>query len=256
LSSANPLILLVLTLAWSWAWWGASIALGGTETAGGGLTWLVGGFGPTIGVGFALLRGTPQYRSSFRHRLLKWNVPWIFWLAAVAFATGPKLIALAIAAVAGHSAHGDAIGLGEVPVTIVFSVIVVAIEEPLWRGVALDAFRPAVVRASLVIGFFWSLWHVPLFAVDGTFQEELGLGTLDFWVFSVGVVGLSVFLTWLVVSASGSILLAMFTHLLINLTGQLLPDDTTIRVLEMVVILLVAGVLLSMRRNWGARVSG
>jgi hypothetical protein len=39
----------------------------------------------------------------------------------------------------------------------------------------------------------------------------------------------------------------------INLNGMLLPDDTTIRALEMAVILLVAVVLISQRRLWPAQ---
>jgi hypothetical protein len=53
-----------------------------------------------------------------------------------------------------------------------------------------------------------------------------------------------VLLTWLVVGSGGSILLAMVAHFLINMTGNFLPDDTTVRVLEMIVIWLVAAVLL------------
>jgi hypothetical protein len=210
----------------------------------------MGGLGPAVAVGLSLRRGGAGYRRSFWRRLFMVGTAAAWWLAAAAFAVGPKLLAMAIAALGGHAAGGDAISLATLPPTIVFSVIVVAIEEPLWRGVALDSFRREVVKASLVIGVAWSVWHVPLFAVDGTFQHDLGLGTLDFFVFSIGVVGLSVFLTWLVVASGGSIFLAMLTHLLINLNGQLLPDDTTIRVLEMGVIWVVAAGLLIGLRPW------
>jgi hypothetical protein len=191
-----------------------------------------------------------DYRASFRKRLFMARVSWAWWLAAAAFAVGPKVIAIAIGELAGHSASGETIALSAIPATIVFSLIVVAIEEPLWRGVALDYFRREAVKGSLLIGLAWSVWHMPLFAVDGTFQHELGLGTIDFWVISAGVVGLCVFLTWLVVSSGGSIFMAMLTHLLINLNGQLLPDDTTIRAMEMAIIWAVALLLLLMRDRW------
>ena len=129
------------------------------------------------------------------------------------------------------------------------STLVVAVEEPLWRGVALDGFGSAATKASLMIGLAWSLWHVPLFFITGTFQHDLGFASLDFFVFSIGIMGLSVILTWLVVRSGGSILLAMFTHFLINLNGEFLPDDTTIRVLEMCLILLVAAVIFLRMRS-------
>jgi hypothetical protein len=241
---------LAVAVAWSWLWWGVSIAAGGVETALGGITWLVGGCGPTLGVLHALRGQSAEYRRDFKRRLLNWQFLPVFWAAALAFAVGPKLISLGLAALTGHSAAGESMGLAEIPAALAFGLIVVWIEEPLWRGIALDAFGSARIQAALFIGLVWSLWHVPLFAVTGTFQQdELGLGTLDFWVFCIGVVGLSVFLTW-IVACTGSVLIAMFTHLAINMNGMFLPDDTTIRVLEMVVILLVAASLLARRSAW------
>jgi membrane protease YdiL (CAAX protease family) len=251
---ARPLPMLLAALVWSWAWWAGSIALGGVETLGGALVYLVGGFGPAVAVVATLWRSSSAYRSAFRRRLLMGRVPPIWWLAAVLLAVSPKLVAMAVAAAGGHVATGESISLVAVPVSLAFGIMVVAIEEPLWRGVALDAFGPAKAKASLVIGLVWSAWHMPLFAVKGTFQHELGLGTVDFFVFSIGVVGLSVLLTWLVVGSGGSILLAMVAHFLINMTGNFLPDDTTIRVLEMIVIWLVAAALLyRLRRREGSR---
>jgi len=227
-----------------------AIAAGGTETTLGALSWLVGGFGPTLGVLYALRGQSPAYRKDFRRRLVNWHFAPVFWGLALAFAVGPKLIALGISALSGHNASGEAMSLAEVPAGLIFALIVVWIEEPLWRGTALDAFGPATIKAALIIGAVWSLWHVPLFAIEGTFQQdELGLGTVDFWVFCVGVVGLSVFLTW-IVGRTGSILIAMLTHLAINMNGMLLPDDTSVRILEMAVILLVAAALVARTQAW------
>jgi membrane protease YdiL (CAAX protease family) len=246
----QPAASLALALLWSWAWWGIAIRSGGTETTIGGLTWLIGGFGPTLGVLYALRGQSIQYRKDFKRRLISWRFPPVFWALALGFAVGPKLISLGIATVAGHSASGEAMSVAEIPFGLIFALIVVWIEEPLWRGTALDAFGSAWLKAALAIGLVWSVWHVPLFAVEGTFQQaELGLGTLDFWVFCTGVVGLSVFLTW-IVGRTGSILVAMFTHLAINMNGMLLPDDTTIRILEMAVILLVAAGVIVRERAW------
>jgi membrane protease YdiL (CAAX protease family) len=244
---------LLVAVAWSWAWWAVASLAGGTETALGGISWLVGGCGPTLGVLYALRGQSPEYRTDFKRRLLNWQVVPVYWALALAFAVGPKLISLGLAAIAGHSASGEAISLQDVPASLIFTLIVVWIEEPLWRGTALDSFGPERIKAALMIGLIWSIWHMPLFLVKGTFQEdELGFGTLDFAVFSAGVLGLSVFLTWIVVR-TGSILIAMFTHLAINLNGMLLPDDTTIRILEMLVILIVAAGLLARSSGWTAR---
>jgi membrane protease YdiL (CAAX protease family) len=52
-------------------------------------------------------------------------------------------------------------------------------EELGWRGYALDALqaRWSALASSLVVGFFWSMWHVPLFFIPdgGGFYYEWGL---------------------------------------------------------------------------------
>jgi hypothetical protein len=112
---------------------------------------------------------------------------------------------------------------------------------------------PEEGKSSLVIGAAWSIWHAPLFLVEGTWQHGLGFGTADFWIFSFAILGLSVMLTWLVVGSGGSILLAMVAHILINMTGEGLPDDTTVRAIEMVLILIVAAGLFYLLRRMEQR---
>ena len=54
------------------------------------------------------------------------------------------------------------------------------IEELGWRGYVLDRLqekRSALV-SSLILGVVWSLWHLPLFFVQGSYQAGLGVGTL------------------------------------------------------------------------------
>lgn len=239
----RPAPLLAGVIGWAWAWWVAAIAFGGVETPGGVITYLVGGLGPALAVAFAYQRSDAEYRRSFRRRLVKWRAGWLMLAAAFALAVGPKSVALLLARLGGHSATGEGIALADVPFSLVFFVIVVWIEEPFWRGIALDGFRGAWAKASLVIGAAWSVWHMPLFLVEGTWQADLGFGGLDFWTFSVAIFGLSVILTWLVAGSGGSVLIAMLAHLLINANGEFFPDDTTIRVLEAVVILVAAAIV-------------
>src|ERR1041384_565336 len=127
---SRSVLIVVVAVTWSWLWWGAAIAFGGVETMGGALAWLAGGFGPTVAVIATLRQSTPEYRASFRKRLFQGRVPLVFWLAAGAFAVMPKVIGLAIAGLAGHSTHGESVTLAAIPITLIFPVIAVAIEEP------------------------------------------------------------------------------------------------------------------------------
>ncbi len=72
-------------------------------------------------------------------------------------------------------------------------------EELGWRGYALDGLqlRYNAFVASIILGFVWSLWHIPLFFMKGTFQhDQLKFGTEDFWVYILGPIIVSILFTW------------------------------------------------------------
>jgi hypothetical protein len=52
----------------------------------------------------------------------------------------------------------------------------------------------------------WALWHLPLFFVDGTYQSNLGVGTLVFWIFN---------------NNRGCTLSAVMLHFMDNFIGEL-----------------------------------
>ncbi len=48
-------------------------------------------------------------------------------------------------------------------------------EELGWRGYALDHLEQSYskITASVILGFFWMMWHLPLFFIHGTYQNQL-----------------------------------------------------------------------------------
>jgi len=96
------------------------------------------------------------------------------------------------------------------------------LEEFGWRGYALDRMQSSqnAVVASLVLGFFWGLWHLPLFFIDGTTQAE---ASIPVWQFILQIMVLSVLFTWLYNNTRGSLLVAILFHTIGNTTSALLP---------------------------------
>jgi hypothetical protein len=96
------------------------------------------------------------------------------------------------------------------------------LEEFGWRGYALDRMQTGknALLASLVLGFFWGLWHLPLFFMQGTTQHE---GAIPIWEFILQIMVLSVLFTWLYNNTRGSLLIAILFHTIGNTTGALLP---------------------------------
>jgi membrane protease YdiL (CAAX protease family) len=101
-------------------------------------------------------------------------------------------------------------------------------EEPGWRGFALPRLQERVgpVRASLLLGLLWALWHLPGFAGGwlGPFSPLSLAGLL------LAAMGFSVIATWVYNRTRGSVLLAgILLHAAsdaaTSLGGQLLPPE-------------------------------
>ncbi|TYL35822.1 CPBP family intramembrane metalloprotease domain-containing protein, partial [Natronococcus pandeyae] len=130
----------------------------------------------------------------------------------------------------------------------VFMVIFGPLPEELgWRGYALDGLQARwnALEASLILGFFWAIWHVPMFFMVGTYQAELGVLTLTFWEFMIGATITSVLYTWIYNHTGRSILGAILFHFSGNVSGELVPHGPTGRLLPAVLTLLVVVVVIS-----------
>ena len=100
-------------------------------------------------------------------------------------------------------------------------------EELGWRGFALDRLQNKwnALVASLILGIIWAAWHLPLFFIKGTPQQGMGFGTFLFWLWSLQVVSLSVFTTWVYNNTHRSILSAVFMHFMFNSTYGITQQD-------------------------------
>ena len=117
-------------------------------------------------------------------------------------------------------------------------------EELGWRGYALDRLQQRwnALISSLILGIFWAAWHVPLFFMNGTFQNEIGFATAGSWRFCISIVIMSVFFTWIFNNTRRSTLSAILLHFSINLTGNLLEFTAmqeNIRIILLVVLTVI-----------------
>lgn len=88
------------------------------------------------------------------------------------------------------------------------------VEEFGWRGFALDKLQNRInaTSASLILGFIWAIWHLPLHFIEGTTQEIIPV-----YQFIMVTIALSVLYTWLYNSAKKSLLPVILFHWLGNL---------------------------------------
>ncbi|VVB64911.1 CAAX prenyl protease 2 [uncultured archaeon] len=126
------------------------------------------------------------------------------------------------------------------------------LEEFGWRGYALDRLqlRWNALVSSLILGFFWALWHLPIFFIKGTYQYTLGVGSLAFWTFMISVIPLTFLFTWIFNNNGRSTLSAILLHIMFDTTAEVF--SVTERAYTYFVVLeFVAAIAITM--IWGAK---
>lgn len=93
-------------------------------------------------------------------------------------------------------------------------------EELGWRGYALPRLLAITtpLRASLVLGAAWCVWHVPAFFIGGLMV--VGIDGFAWWC--VATLALTIVMTWLYLRANGNIVVSgIVPHFVINGAGVL-----------------------------------
>jgi len=86
-------------------------------------------------------------------------------------------------------------------------------EEIGWTGYAFPKLRlnQNFIRASIILGFFWGLWHLPVIDFLGAASPHGGYLFLFFIAFIAILTAMRVFITW-IYSNTNSSPLAQFMH--------------------------------------------
>lgn len=100
-------------------------------------------------------------------------------------------------------------------------------EEAGWRGFALKRllWHYSPIGAALMIGVIWSIWHLPLFFINGTTQNAIvifGIFPALFGYF-VYTIMISVLITLLYIMTNGSVFGSILLHTVGNLSLGFIP---------------------------------
>ncbi|WP_299029942.1 CPBP family intramembrane glutamic endopeptidase [uncultured Thermanaerothrix sp.] len=116
-------------------------------------------------------------------------------------------------------------------------------EEPGWRGFALPRLleRHSAVRASVILGIWWWLWHLPLVFIPGKFMTQ---DPLLFLLVGIEIVLTSILMTWVYLQTHGSVLATMLFHTVMNGSIWMFrPSMTmTLPILALTIVLLALAV--------------
>jgi uncharacterized protein len=221
-----------LTFAISWLIWllmvTGSISI---ETTTGLIINVVATAGPSIAaliLALALGGGELQ-RLLGGFSLSRVSVRWV--LIALLLPLGMIAAAIAVS-VGAFGAPGPVITAAVLGTLAVEFVRVVFLGGPLeeelgWRGFALPRLqvRRSAFSASVLLGFIWGLWHIPMYFVQGTGQYETAAASGPVFAivaFVIWTIGLSILFTWLFNQTGGSLIVVILFHASVNL-GAFVP---------------------------------
>lgn len=182
---------------------------------------LIGGFGPTFAA--LIMVGIRDGRVGVKKMMSRWLI-WrvgIGWYVTIPLLTiGIRLGGIALYVMLGGVKPELNLALWYV-FFLDFAVSIIGgpiCEETGWRGYALPMMqkRFGALISGLIIGVFWTLWHVPGFFVPGMALPAIPLNWLLILNFLLRVMSLSVLFTWLFNNTKGSLFIAFLFHAAVN----------------------------------------
>jgi membrane protease YdiL (CAAX protease family) len=215
----------ILALGWSWFFWIPLIFLKLVfNTMPGIILYSIGGLGPALSAIY-LVRTTQgkDERREFWRRLVDYKrVSWRWFLASLFI---PLLIAIFTVLIAPfftteYSNWQPMWLVVQNPLIFVFFLVSTLLFGPLpeeigWRGYGLESLqmRYSAVQSSLIVGFFWALWHIPLFLTkDSAFAATYPLFSPSFWLWAISLLSISIIMTWIFNHTEKSTLTAILFH--------------------------------------------
>ena len=240
----KPVRYFVYVYLFTWIFW-FSAAFVSRQEAGQGLGLLLmilGLFVPaTVSLLMVMRSGNPALKKDYKDKLsgfYRLNLTNVF-LAILLFGA-VIVVSILVSLLFGESAEqfsfvdGFSFSVMGMP-TLLTLILAALVEELGWRGYAEDsiAFYHNWFTESIIFGFVWSLWHLPLFFIPGTYQNNIMQMNIWFMVnFFVSTFPLSFFMTWVYVKSRRSIFACMIVHFVVNFLQEQIALTQVTKCLE------------------------
>ena len=131
-------------------------------------------------------------------------------------------------------------------------LLAATIEEVGWRGYGEDSVASyfSWFTESIIFGFVWALWHLPLFWIDGTYHAGLReLGPIYVLNFLISVVPMGFLTTWVYVKNNRSMLACIIFHLFVNTMQEKIAMTPQTKCVETIVVTLAAVLAVATNRE-------
>ena len=246
----RPVLFFICAYFFTWIFWIPAIFV--PETAGSVLM-LVGLIAPAVvSTAFVLVSGNAELKKDLKDKIIGfYKVKWVnvFW-AVVVFAL-IVFFSILLSLLFGQSLKQfsftedfsfTGVGIGTAFVTITVASI---IEEVGWKGYCEDSIGQYMnwFWESLLFGVLWSLWHLPLIFIEGTYQAGLMVNPLYVINFFVSGIPLGYIITWVYLVSDRSILACMIFHLFVNFMQEKIAMTPETKCVETIVVIIATVII-------------
>jgi len=117
---------------------------------------------------------------------------------------------------------------GEAFLILVILFLAPTFEELGWRGYGVDSLKKgkSLMKATLIFALLWNLWHLPLFFINGYYQNELiHMNIIYALNFVVSLIPAAFLMNWIFYKNGRSIIAIILFHSMINLFSVLFQTE-------------------------------
>lgn len=252
----KPTKFFALAYLFTWIFWIPAIFL--PENAGMALM-AAGLLAPAaVSTLFVLLSKSDALKRDLKNKLIgfykvKWGNVFLAVLVFAVIVACSILLSLPFGQSLDQFAFTEDFSFTGVGVASAFLMILAAsiIEEVGWKGYCEDSIGEYMnwFWESMIFGALWSLWHLPLLFIPGTYQAGLMVNPLYVVNFFVSCIPMGFVITWVYLASDRSILACMVFHLFVNFMQEKIAMTPETKCVETVVVTAAAAIIVLAKRD-------
>jgi len=252
----RPVLFFSMAYLFTWIFWIPAIF---TPESISPLLMLIGLMAPAIvSTVFIMMSGSDALKRDFKNRIfgfykVKWmNVVWAIIAFAIVIACS-ILLSLPFGQSINQFSLTENFSFTGVGIAGAFLTITVAsiIEEVGRKGYCEDSIGNYMnwFWESMIFGVLWSLWHLPLIFIPGTYQAGLMADPLFVVNFFVSGIPMGFVITWVYLESDRSILACMIFHFFVNFMQEKIALTPETKCLETIVITVLTVIIIMAKKD-------
>ena len=252
----RPVLFFALAYLFTWIFWIPAVFIPGNQ---GAVLMVIGLLAPAaVSTVFVLVSGSDELKRDLRNKIIGfYKVRWSNVLLAILVFAAVVVCSILLSLAFGQpidqfSFTSDfsftGVGIAGAMITITVASI---IEEVGWKGYCEDSIGAYMnwFWESMIFGVLWSLWHLPLIFIRGTYQAGLMVNPLYVVNFFISGIPMGFIITWVYLVSDRSILACMIFHLVVNFLQEKIAMTPETKCVETIVVTIAAAVIVLVNRE-------